>query len=64
MKYTPVFALILSSWCLGLSTFAADSRPNILFLFSDDQSYKTLSCYPEALPGVNTPHLDLSLIHI
>ena len=33
-------------------------RPNILFLFSDDQSYKTVSCYPEALPGVNTPNID------
>ncbi|RFC47470.1 MAG: N-acetylglucosamine-6-sulfatase [Verrucomicrobia bacterium] len=36
---------------------AAD-RPNILFLFSDDQSYKTLSGDPEALPGAHTPNLD------
>ncbi len=42
--------------------FAANAdegkRPNILFLFSDDQSYKTVSCYPEALPGVSTPNID------
>ena len=33
-------------------------RPNILFIFADDQSYKTLGCYPEALPGVRTPNID------
>ena len=37
---------------------AEGKRPNILFLFADDQSYKTVSCYPEALPGVKTPNLD------
>lgn len=46
-------------WILGgLSLWGADRRPNILFLFSDDQSYKTVSCYPEALPGVKTPNID------
>src|SRR5262249_44247336 len=33
-------------------------RPNILLIFTDDQSYKTVGCYPEALPGVKTPNLD------
>lgn len=42
----------------GLIHAGEEKRPNILFLFSDDQSYKTVSCYPEALPGVHTPHLD------
>lgn len=40
------------------ATAATADKPNILFIFSDDQSYKTVSCYPEALPGVTTPHLD------
>ena len=31
---------------------------NILFILSDDQSYKTLSSYPEALAGVHTPAID------
>ena len=44
---------------LGVGMASAESkRPNILFLFADDQSYKTVSCYPEALPGVRTPNLD------
>jgi arylsulfatase A-like enzyme len=41
-----------------LSAASAADRPNILFIFSDDQSYKTVSCYPEALPGVRTPAID------
>lgn len=44
----------------GASSAAAatSGRPNILFILSDDQSYKTLSCHPEALPGAKTPHID------
>jgi len=39
--------------------WAADSpRPNILFIYADDQSYKTVSCYPEAPDWVRTPNID------
>lgn len=39
---------------------AADppKRPNILFIYTDDHSHRTVSCYPEAYPWVNTPHID------
>lgn len=38
---------------------AADAkRPNILFIFADDQSYKTVGCYPESWPWVKTPNID------
>jgi arylsulfatase A-like enzyme len=33
-------------------------RPNILFILTDDQSYKTVGCYPEAWPWVKTPRID------
>jgi len=33
-------------------------RPNILFVFSDDQSYKTVGCYPESFSWVRTPNID------
>ncbi len=33
-------------------------RPNVLFIYSDDQSYKTLSCYDEAPSWVSTPNID------
>lgn len=46
------FAVSLSQVLL-----AAD-RPNILFIFTDDQSHRTVSCYPEAYSWVNTPNID------
>lgn len=33
-------------------------RPNILFIYTDDHSYRTLSCYPEAYPWARTPAID------
>lgn len=52
--------------CVLLTAFAASSsqagdppkKPNILFIFADDQSYKTVGCYPECWPWVKTPHID------
>lgn len=37
---------------------ATPGRPNILFIFTDDHSYRTLSCYKEAYPWVKTPNID------
>lgn len=50
-----ILLCLLSAATLGQ---AATERPNILFIFTDDHSYKTLSCYPEAMPGVKTPAID------
>ncbi|MGL4549593.1 MAG: sulfatase-like hydrolase/transferase, partial [Gemmataceae bacterium] len=33
-------------------------RPNILFVYTDDHSYRSLACYPGAYPFVRTPNLD------
>ncbi len=33
-------------------------RPNILFIFTDDQSYRTVSCYEGSYPWVHTPNID------
>jgi arylsulfatase A-like enzyme len=33
-------------------------RPNILFIFADDQSYKTIGCYGAAPEWVRTPNID------
>jgi arylsulfatase A-like enzyme len=37
---------------------AAPARPNILLVYADDQSTRTVGCYPEAWPWVKTPHID------
>lgn len=36
----------------------AVKSPNILFIYADDQSYKTISCYPGAPDWVRTPNID------
>jgi arylsulfatase A-like enzyme len=46
-----------SLWIVGMG-IAAERRPNILFIYGDDQSYKTVGCYPESFSWVKTPHLD------
>jgi arylsulfatase A-like enzyme len=37
---------------------AQPKRPNILFIYTDDQSHRTVSAYPEAYPWVRTPTID------
>ena len=37
---------------------AETSRPNILFIYTDDQSHRTVGCYPEAFDWVKTPNID------
>jgi arylsulfatase A-like enzyme len=37
---------------------ATPDRPNILFIYTDDHSHRTLSCYEEAYPWVRTPAID------
>jgi arylsulfatase A-like enzyme len=60
MKHTLAFltALLLAP----LATLhAAESRPNVLYIFTDDHSVRTLSCYndtPDAYPWVRTPNID------
>jgi arylsulfatase A-like enzyme len=36
----------------------AQDRPNILFIYTDDQSHRTVSCYPEAYDWARTPNID------
>jgi arylsulfatase A-like enzyme len=36
----------------------AVKKPNILLVYTDDQSYKTVRCYPESWPWVKTPNID------
>lgn len=38
------------AWC--------NERPNILFIYTDDQSHRTVSCYPDAHEWASTPNID------
>ncbi len=37
---------------------ATPERPNILFIYTDDHSYRTISAYQEAYPWAKTPNID------
>jgi len=41
-----------------LPAVAAGKRPNILFIYTDDHSYRTLSCYEHAESWARTPNID------
>ncbi len=60
MRLAPLVFSVLSLVGLVSSAVAAtkSARPNILFILADDQSYKTVGCYPESWPWVKTPNLD------
>src|SRR5262245_32014125 len=54
------FVLLGLAWLGGrvAPAIAAEKRPNILFIYADDQSYKTVRCYPGSYPWARTPHID------
>ena len=54
--FSPVLTLGLLTLLAAASLRAADSPPNILFIFADDQAYDTLG--PHDDPAVLTPNLD------
>ncbi len=51
-------ASILGAAFLAGTARGADSRPNILFIFSDDHAYQAISAYGDARHLVDTPNLD------
>jgi hypothetical protein len=43
---------------LELNGYALRQKPNILFIYADDHSPKTVSCYEGAYPMARTPNID------
>jgi arylsulfatase A-like enzyme len=66
MTATQVSRLLAALALFAAARAAAESQPsaashrapNILLIFSDDQSYRTVSCYPDAYNWVRTPNID------
>jgi arylsulfatase A-like enzyme len=58
MKILPIFALLLlSSVAWSQTTTSSDpSRPNIVFIMSDDHAYQAISAYSNRL--IETPNID------
>ena len=55
-----IVAAVLVAALTPTTIRAADApkRPNILLIYTDDQSYKTVACYPTAYPWAKTPNID------
>lgn len=51
-------ALLLNACLLGAVAAEPTRPPNILFIYADDQSTKTVGCYPGSWPWVKTPNID------
>jgi arylsulfatase A-like enzyme len=49
---------LLALLVVGFANAATPSRPNILFIYTDDHSYRTVSCYEGAESWVRTPNMD------
>jgi len=47
-RLTLILFAFFASFC---SFSAAAERPNILFIFSDDQNPRTIGCYPQSGRG-------------
>ncbi len=60
MFYRTCFAILLTTSVLDpfVAVDAAGKRPNILLIYTDDHSHRTVSCYPESFPWVRTPNID------
>ncbi len=50
--------LVLPTSRAAAADDAKAKRPNILFIYTDDHSHRTVSCYPEAYDWVDTPNID------
>ncbi len=53
MKFRFLVLLLLVA-----SKVNAAERPNILLIYTDDHSYRTVSCYPQAYSFCETPNID------
>ena len=51
-------AIVAPTAGLASDTAVSAKRPNILFIYTDDQSYRTVSCYPDAYKFCQTPNID------
>ena len=57
--YLLLLCLLAAAGLSGRPARAAESeRPNILFIYTDDHSYRTVGAYPQSYPWVRTPTID------
>ena len=58
VKISPLLLLLCYAWLNSADKLDAAERPNILLIYTDDHSYRTIGCYPQSYPWVKTPNID------
>ena len=58
IRFLILLTLALTIVPSSLADDVERGRPNILFIYADDQSHRTVSCYPEAYDWADTPNID------
>ena len=63
MRNTTMIKTAPMTWCVALAASCATNTlcatpSNILFIYTDDHSHRTVGCYPESYPFVRTPNID------
>lgn len=56
-----LIAIFILFRCIGIfayDTTAEKVKPSILYIFTDDQSFRTVSAYPKSHEWVNTLYID------
>src|SRR5438445_13446077 len=53
-----VLILLAALWLGAFSALGAVSRPNIVFIFSDDNAYQAISAYNDPRKLIETPNID------
>ncbi|MEZ6053805.1 MAG: sulfatase-like hydrolase/transferase [Planctomycetaceae bacterium] len=53
-----VISLVHIHAVVSVAADAETKRPNILFIYTDDHSYRTVGCYPDSFDWVRTPAID------
>ncbi|MEK6235449.1 MAG: sulfatase-like hydrolase/transferase, partial [Planctomycetales bacterium] len=57
-RATALCRLVAAMFLLVSVAAAETKKPNILFIYTDDHSHRTVSCYPEAQKWAKTPNID------
>jgi arylsulfatase A-like enzyme len=58
VQWQPVATVFSLAWMVASMASAADQRPNILFIFSDDLTCQAISSYGEERRLLETPNMD------
>ena len=54
LKKSMILAIVIA----GSAVVSAADKPNILYIFTDDQSFRSVSAYERAHDWVKTPNID------